>query len=53
MSMKFGVSLPQGWNMELVGIKDPVEAYEAMTRVAQIIKQAMSASVRPVRSAIG
>src|SRR5947209_13018905 len=27
--------LPQGWTMDLVGIKDPVEAYETMTRVAQ------------------
>ncbi len=36
MALKFGVSLPQGWTMDLVGIKDPVEAYEAMTRVAQI-----------------
>src|SRR5437667_3644369 len=35
MSMKFGVSLPQGWNMELAGIKDPIEAYEVITRVAQ------------------
>ena len=35
MSLKFGVSLPQGWVMDLVSIKDPVEAYEAMTRVAQ------------------
>lgn len=35
MSLKFGVSLPQGWTMELASIKDPVEAYEAMTRVAQ------------------
>jgi F420-dependent oxidoreductase-like protein len=35
MALKFGLSLPQGWVMELVGIKDPVEAYEAMTRVAQ------------------
>ena len=35
MSLKFGVSLPQGWTMDLVGIKDPVEAYETMTRVAQ------------------
>ena len=32
MSLKFGVSLPQGWNMELASIKDPVEAYEVMTR---------------------
>src|SRR6266481_10026726 len=35
MSLKFGLSLPQGWTMDLAGIKDPVEAYEAMTRVAQ------------------
>ena len=33
--MKYGIALPQGWRMELVGIKDPVEAYETMTRVAQ------------------
>src|SRR5258708_19725585 len=35
MAMKFGVIVPQGWRMDLVGIADPVEAYEAMTRVAQ------------------
>jgi F420-dependent oxidoreductase-like protein len=35
MSLKFGLSLPQGWTMELASIKDPVEAYETMTRVAQ------------------
>ncbi|MGZ3667790.1 MAG: LLM class F420-dependent oxidoreductase [Ktedonobacterales bacterium] len=35
MSLKFGLSLPQGWTMELAGIKDPVEAYEILTRVAQ------------------
>jgi F420-dependent oxidoreductase-like protein len=35
MSLQIGVSLPQGWNMELAGIKDPIEAYEVMTRVAQ------------------
>jgi F420-dependent oxidoreductase-like protein len=34
--MKFGISLPQGWTMDLVGIKDPVEAYETMTGVAQM-----------------
>src|SRR2546430_6614678 len=34
MSMKFGLALPQGTLMELAGIKDPVEAYETMTRVA-------------------
>lgn len=35
MSMKFGVMVPQGWRMDLADIHDPVEAYEAMTRVAQ------------------
>lgn len=28
MSLKFGLSLPQGWTMELAHIRDPVEAYE-------------------------
>jgi F420-dependent oxidoreductase-like protein len=35
MALKFGVLVPQGWRMDLVGITDPVEAYETMTRVAQ------------------
>lgn len=35
MTMKYGISLPQGWTMDLAGIKDPMEAYETMTRVAQ------------------
>jgi len=35
MSMKFGLALPQGWRMDLVDTKDPVEAYEMLTRVAQ------------------
>ena len=35
MALKFGVIVPQGWRMDLVGIADPVEAYETMTRVAQ------------------
>ena len=34
MAMKFGLIVPQGWRMDLVGIADPVEAYETMTRVA-------------------
>jgi len=33
--MDFGVIVPQGWRMDLVGISDPAEAYEAMSRVAQ------------------
>jgi F420-dependent oxidoreductase-like protein len=32
--MKYGLFVPQGWRMDLVGIADPVEAYETMTRVA-------------------
>ena len=32
--MKFGILVPQGWRMDLVGITDHVEAYETMTRVA-------------------
>src|SRR3984893_8844535 len=35
MALKFGLIVPQGWRMDLVGITDPVEAYETMTRVAQ------------------
>ncbi len=45
MSMQFGVSLPQGWIMDLAGIKDPVEAYEAMTRVARTADDLGFASV--------
>jgi len=39
MTMKFGVIVPQGWRMDLVGMKDPVEAYETMTRVAQTAEE--------------
>jgi F420-dependent oxidoreductase-like protein len=35
MSLSFGLGLPQGWVMDLVTIQDPVEAYEAMTHVAE------------------
>ncbi|HLZ55906.1 MAG TPA: LLM class F420-dependent oxidoreductase [Ktedonosporobacter sp.] len=35
MSMKYGISLPQGWTMDLASISDPIQAYETMTRVAQ------------------
>ncbi|HCI79282.1 MAG TPA: LLM class F420-dependent oxidoreductase, partial [Ktedonobacter sp.] len=35
MTMKFGVMVPQGWRMDLADIPDPVQAYEAMTSVAQ------------------
>jgi len=33
--MKFGVFVPQGWRMDLVGIADPVAQYEAMTAAAR------------------
>ncbi len=35
MSIKFGIAVPQGRSM-LSGLTDPVEAYETMTRAAQI-----------------
>ena len=36
MAVKFGVFVPQGWKMDLVGIADPSEQYEAMTRAARV-----------------
>lgn len=35
MAMKFGLFVPQGWKMDLVGIEDPIAQYEAMTAVAK------------------
>src|SRR6266567_4432823 len=35
MTLQFGLLIPQGWRMDLIGITDHVEAYETMTRVAQ------------------
>ncbi|HMA38016.1 MAG TPA: LLM class F420-dependent oxidoreductase [Chloroflexia bacterium] len=35
MAIKFGVFVPQGWRMDLLDFADPVEKYEAMTRVGQ------------------
>ncbi|MGI8587697.1 MAG: LLM class F420-dependent oxidoreductase [Chloroflexia bacterium] len=32
---RFGVFVPQGWRMDLAEIKDPVEQYETMSRVAR------------------
>jgi hypothetical protein len=40
MAVKFGVFVPQGWKMDLVGIPDPAEQYEAMTRVARAADEA-------------
>lgn len=34
MAIQFGMFVPQGWRMDLVDIDDPIEQYEAMTRVA-------------------
>jgi F420-dependent oxidoreductase-like protein len=33
--IQFGLRVPQGWIGDLVGIDDPIEQYETMTRVAQ------------------
>lgn len=44
MTLQFGVLVPQGWTMDLAHIKDPVEAYEIMTRVAQTAEEAGFAS---------
>jgi F420-dependent oxidoreductase-like protein len=45
MALKFGLLVPQGWTMDLAGIKDSVEAYETMTRVAQTADEVGFASV--------
>ena len=37
MGAQFGVFVPQGWKMDLVGIGDPVAQYEAMTSVARAV----------------
>ncbi len=38
--MKFGTFIPQGWRMDLAEIDDPVEQWEAMTRVGQAAEEA-------------
>lgn len=40
MPLQYGLSLPQGWTMDLATIKDPVEAYETLTAVAQTADEA-------------
>ncbi|EFH84412.1 LLM class F420-dependent oxidoreductase [Ktedonobacter racemifer] len=45
MALQFGLLVPQGWNMDLAGIKDPIEAYETMTCVAQTAEEVGFASV--------
>jgi F420-dependent oxidoreductase-like protein len=39
MAVRFGVFVPQGWRMDLVEIENPVEQYEAMTRVAKVAEE--------------
>src|SRR5258708_17144338 len=39
MSLKYGLFLSQGSAQELAGIEDPVEAYETLTRWAQMADQ--------------
>ena len=45
MALQFGLLVPQGWTMDLAGIKDPTEAYETMTRVAQTAEEVGFASI--------
>jgi F420-dependent oxidoreductase-like protein len=33
--VRFGTFVPQGWILDLIGIEDPVEQFETMSRVAQ------------------
>lgn len=44
MTLKFGLLVPQGWTMDLARIKDPVQAYETMTRVTQTAEEGGFAS---------
>jgi len=39
MPPKFGVITPQGWRLDLLSIKDPIEKYEQMTRFAQELER--------------
>ena len=45
MSLTYGLFLPQGFLPVLTGIKEPVEAYETLTRVAQTAEECGFASV--------
>ncbi len=45
MALQFGLLVPQGWTMDLAHLKDPVEAYETMTKVAQTAEEVGFASV--------
>jgi F420-dependent oxidoreductase-like protein len=37
VGIRFGTFVPQGWRLDLIEIADPIEKYEAMTRVAQAV----------------
>ena len=39
MTTRFGIFVPQGWRMDLVGIGDPIAQWEAMTAVARAADQ--------------
>ena len=39
MAVQFGLFVTQGWRMDLVEIKDPIEHYEAITRVAKVAEE--------------
>ncbi len=45
MSLTYGLFLPQGFLPVLAGMKDPVEAYETLTRVAQTAEECGFTSV--------
>jgi F420-dependent oxidoreductase-like protein len=45
MPPKFGAITPQGWRLDLVSIKDPVDKYEHMTRFAQELERLQYDSV--------
>jgi F420-dependent oxidoreductase-like protein len=38
--VKFGAFVPQGWRMDLVDVKDPIEKYETMSRCAREAEKA-------------
>jgi F420-dependent oxidoreductase-like protein len=40
MNVQFGTFVPQGWRMDLVEIRDPIQQYEAMTQVGKAAEKA-------------
>lgn len=44
MTLTFGLLVPQGWTMDLAGIKDPIQAYETMTSITQMAEEVGFAS---------